>query len=124
MNRKLASTLTFAATTAALLAVAAIVSVNAYADDITIDTTPFVSSRARADVRAEAVGLSSASSEWKMQAGSDFQPDRSYTNRAARAEYIAARREVNAFTAEDSGSSYLAMQQRRHPGLILAGETR
>jgi hypothetical protein len=124
MNRKLASTLTFAATTAALLAVAAIASVNAYADDITIDDTPFVSSRTRADVRAEAMGLSSASSEWTMQAGSSFQPDRSYTNRAARDEYIAARREVNALNAEDSGSSYLSMQPRRNPSTILAGEVR
>jgi len=124
MNRKLASTLTFAATTAALLAVAAIASVSAYADDITIDTTPFVSSRTRAEVRAEAMGLTSASSEWTLQAGNDFRPDRSYTTRAAKAEYIAARREVNAFNAEDSGSSYLAMQPRRHPGMILAGEAR
>jgi hypothetical protein len=124
MNRKLASTLTLAATTAALLAVAAIASVNAYADDITVDNTPFVSSRTRAEVRGEAMGLSSASSEWKMQSGGDFQPDRGYTNRAARADYIAARREVNAFTAEDSGSSYLAMQPRRNPAMILAGETR
>ena len=71
MNRNLASTLSITTTAAAILAVAAIASGNAYADDITIDTTPFVSTKTRAEVRAEVMGqseaLRTASSEWSMQ---------------------------------------------------------
>ena len=43
MNRNLASTLTITATAAAAFALAAMASSNAYADDITVDNTPFVS---------------------------------------------------------------------------------
>lgn len=53
MNRNLASALTIGATAAAAVAVAALGPAKAYADDITIDTTPFVSSKSRAEVQAE-----------------------------------------------------------------------
>jgi hypothetical protein len=46
MSRHLASALAYTTTTvAAVFAVAAIASGSAYADDITIDNTPFVSSK-------------------------------------------------------------------------------
>jgi hypothetical protein len=52
MNRKLASALSITITAAAGLAAAAMASGDVYADDITIDVTPFVSSKSRAEVRA------------------------------------------------------------------------
>lgn len=111
MNRKLASALSIAITAAAGLAAAAIASGNAYADDITtIDTKPFISTKTRAEVRAEAMdpSLTSAASEWAMQLNYAPQSQSSYTREQATAEYIAARNEVNSRNAEDSGSSYLA----------------
>lgn len=114
MNRKLASALSITVTAAASLAAAAIASGNAYADDITIDTTPFVSTKTRAEVRAGAMGpsLTSAASEWAMQMNDATTPRSAYTRAQARAEYISARDEVNSRNAEDSGSSYLATLRR------------
>jgi hypothetical protein len=129
MNRKLASALTITATVAAVFAVAAIASGNAYADDITIDNTPFVSSKTRAEVRAEVIGRSEllriASSEWSTQLNEAPQPKSAYTREQAKAEYIAARNEVNARNAEDSGSSFfLALPRSMGPGVIMAGPAR
>jgi len=131
MNRTLASALAITTTTtaAAVLAVAAIASGNAYADDITIDNTPFVSSKSRAEVRAEAMEqsktLGSASSEWAMQQNEPARPNSAYTRKAAQDEYIASRNEVNALNAEDSGSSYFATLPRTaDTGVIMAGPAR
>jgi hypothetical protein len=127
MNRKLASTLAFASTTAAVLAFAAIASGNAYADDITIDNTPFVSSKSRAEVQAEVIGqsglLSNASSEWSLQMNGPAQPNSAYTREAAQAEYIASRDEVNARNAEDGGSSYFAPLPRSAT-VVMGGPAR
>ena len=129
MNRKLASTLTITSTAAAIFAVAAIASGNAYADDITIDTTPFVSTKTRAEVRAEVMGqaeqLRIAHSEWSMQSNHAVLPSSSYTRAQAQAEYIAARDQVKALNAEDSGSSYFAAAPRgMGSGVFMAGTTR
>ena len=129
MNRKLASALTITSTAAAVFAFAAIASGNAYADDITIDNTPFVSSKTRAEVRAELMGqseaLRTASSEWSMQLNQASQPTSGYTSAQAKADYIAARREVNALNAEDSGSSYFATLPRSvDHSIIMAGSSR
>ena len=102
---------------------------NARADDITIDSTPFVSSKTRDEVRAEVMGqselLRSSSSEWAMQFDQAPRHNSTYTREAAKAEYIAARREVSALNAEDSGSFYLATLPRRRDGnVIMAGEAR
>ena len=127
MNRKLASTLAFASTTAAVLAFAAIASGNVYADDITIDNTPFVSSKSRAEVQAEVMGqsglLSNASSEWSLQMNGPAQPNSAYTREAAQAEYIASRDEVNARNAEDGGSSYFAPLPRSAT-VVMGGPAR
>jgi len=127
MNRKLASTLAFASTTAAVLAFAAIASGNAYADDITIDNTPFVSSKSRAEVQAEVMGqsglLSNASSEWSLQMNGPAQPNSAYTREAAQAEYIASRDEVNARNSEDGGSSYFAPLPRSAT-VVMGGPAR
>jgi hypothetical protein len=116
MNRKLASVLSITTTAAAIFAAAAIASGNAYADDITVDKTPFVSSRTRADVQAEVMGqgelLRAASSEYSTQGNQAAKPTSTYTRAQATAEYISAREQVNALTAEDSGSSYFAALPR------------
>ena len=129
MNRNLASSLALSTTAAAAIALAALASSNAYADDITIDNTPFVSSRTRAEVQAEVMGQSEllrmANSEWPMQSNQASLPQSDFTRAQAQAEYIAARREVNALNAEDSGSSYLATLPRRVPdNVIMAGTDR
>jgi hypothetical protein len=126
MNRKLASTLSIVSTAAAAFAFAAIASCNAYADDITIDNTPFVSTKTRAEVRAEVMGqaeqLRMANSEWPTQMNQPFHSG--LTRAEAKADYIGSRREVNAFNGEDSGSAYLASLPRRGHNVILAGTER
>jgi hypothetical protein len=129
MTRTLASTLSITTTAAAVLAFAAIASSNAYADDITVDNTPFVSSKSRAEVQAEVMGqsqvLSIASSEWSTQQNHASQPKSDFTRAQATAEYLAARRQVSALNSEDSGSSYLASLPRRVDGsTIMASDAR
>jgi hypothetical protein len=82
---------------------------NAFADDITIDTTPFASTRSRAEVQAELAqfrqsGVNPWSNQYNQLAG--FQSTLSRSQVAA--DYIASRDQVAAFTREDSGSAYLA----------------
>ena len=117
MNRKIAS---------ALVIAAAAVAGNAFADDITIDTTPFNSTKSRAEVHAEFNQFKkSGTSPWSTQ----YNPLARFQSSATRAEvvaqYIAARDEVAAFGGEDSGSRYLA-QHRGHSttGVQLAGQPR
>ena len=127
MNRNLASTLTITATAAAAFALALMASSNAYADDITVDNTLFVSSKTRAEVQAEVIGqdMSIASSEWAGQMNEQRQAMGDFTRAQATSEYLAARREVSALNAEDSGSFYFAMMPRRADGsVILASESR
>ena len=83
--------------------------VDALADDISMDTTQFVSSASRDEVRAVVKAhpelVLQAASEWALQ---DNQPPRlqsSYTSAQAKAAYIIDRRSVAALTAEDSGSN-------------------
>lgn len=98
MNRQLAI--------AAVLAVAA---TSALADDITVDTTPFVSSRTRAEVQAELGQFQKAGvNPWSTQ----YNPLKTFASAKTRsqvqAEYVADREQVRALTGEDSGSAYLA----------------
>ena len=74
------------------------------ADDITIDPTPFVSTRTRADVRQEVA--KSSLTEWERQYGGPHAAS-GYTRAQAREAYVAGRREVWALGGEDSGSAYL-----------------
>jgi hypothetical protein len=125
MNRNLASTLAFAGTAAAAFALAAMTTA-AYADDITIDSTPFVSTKTRAEVRAEVMGQAD---QLRMAHGEGAPEMNRSTFRSSltRAQvtdaYIASRDEVNAFNGEDSGSSYLAANQTRS-SVLLAGKER
>lgn len=129
MNRKFASALSVLASAAAILAAAAIATGNAYADDITMETTPFVSTRTRADVRTEVIGqsrlLSVAASEWSMQMNKVTQPGGASTRAQATAEYIAARDQVRAQNGEDSGSTYFAsMPHGMASRVVMARQTR
>ena len=127
MDRNLASTLTITATAAAALALAVMASSNAYADDITVDNTPFVSSKTRAEVQAEVIGqdMTIASSEWAGQMNEPRRTMSDLTRAQSTAEYLSARREVSALNAEDSGSSYFATLPRRVDGsVIMASESR
>lgn len=111
MNRNLASALAIAGTAAAAVALAAISAGKAYADDITIDNTPFVSSRSRAEVQAELLGqadvLRAAASEWSLQSNQPPRVQSAYTSAQAQAEYKASRDYLRALYAEDSGSAWI-----------------
>jgi hypothetical protein len=129
MNRHFASALTFASTTAAIVFAAAMASSSAYAESpLAIEATPFVSSLSRADVRAELMNqramITAAGGEWTQQHNQVPQLDSGYTTAQAKAEYLAARREVMALTSEDSGSSYLAGQRSFNDGIVVAGQAR
>lgn len=113
-SRKLATALVLAATALAG---------NAFADDITVDTTPFVSSKSRAQVQAELTQFKQAgTSPWSIQ----YNPLRSFTSNTTRADvtaqYLDSRNQVAAFTGEDSGSTFLAQHRVRNTGTTLAGQ--
>lgn len=110
MTHTIASGLTLATIVAASLAVTAIASNKAYADDITIDNTPFASTRTRADVRDElmrpADRAKAATTEWTLQQDPAPVIRSSYTSQQARAEFKTSRQIVSALNGEDSGSAY------------------
>jgi hypothetical protein len=94
------------------LVVATFAAGNALADDITVDTTRFVSNASRAEVRSELAQFKqSGSSPWSNQ----YNQLANFKSRLTRAEvvaqFIADRTKVAAFTGEDSGSAYLARHE-------------
>lgn len=98
MNRNIAIALVLAATAGA-----------SFADDITVDSTPFASSATRAEVQSELKGftqsgINPASNQYNPLA--HFSSQR--TRAAVTAEYRQARNQVAALNGEDSGSAYLA----------------
>ena len=105
MNRTFASSLALGTATVAMAAAAVMAAGNAHADDITIDTMPAVLSAPRAVIKAELLNRS-ATDEWTLQRNQAPQPQSGFTAAKARADYAAARDEVRALNAEDSGSSY------------------
>ncbi|HEY0824180.1 MAG TPA: DUF4148 domain-containing protein [Ramlibacter sp.] len=115
MNRKLAI---------AILATAAAAAGNAFADDITVDTSPFLSNRSRAEVQAEQAAFrQSGVNPWSIA----YNPLRGFQGTATRAQvvadYIAARERVAAMTREDSGSAWLARRPAEVPATV-AGQAR
>lgn len=107
----------------ALAAVLAVAASGAFADDITIDTTPFVSTRTRAEVQAELGQYQKAGvNPWSTS----YNPLRTFTGgktRAeVRAEFLADREQVRALTGEDSGSAYFARGTQLDDRTRLAGE--
>jgi hypothetical protein len=117
MNRKFAFVLALAAAAAG----------NAFADDITIDPTPFVSTQSRAQVQAELKQFQQSGTDpWSMQYDPLAGFTSSRTRAQAEAEYLASRKEVAALTSEDSGSAYLARNESAHAAsrTHLAGQPR
>lgn len=82
---------------------------NAFADDITMEPSTFLSTASRAQVRDELMQSRQAGINiW----ADDYNPTADFRSSMSRsevtAEFLASRNAVAAFTAEDSGSSYLA----------------
>jgi hypothetical protein len=113
-------------TSALVLAAAALVATSSFAGDITVDTTPFVSTHSRADVAAELAQFKQSgpnvwATSYNQLAG--FQSQRSRAD--VRAEYIAARDQVADVTAEDSGSAALVRNRALRAGATrIAAQTR
>lgn len=107
MTRNTEASLVYATTIAAAAVAAALVSTSAYAESPTIDNTPFVSSRTRAEVQAELktpfIGGDPWSSEYNM-----FGRSSALSTEQVRGAYKMSREEANALNSEDSGSAYLA----------------
>ena len=82
---------------------------NAFADDITVETTPFTSTASRAEVQAELAQFKrSGANPWALNFSPLAQFHSSKTRAQVVAEFMSARDEVSAFNSEDSGSSYMA----------------
>jgi hypothetical protein len=81
----------------------------ALADDITVDPHPFVSTATRAQVQEELRQFQQAGANpWADDYNLVAQHPGSMTRAEVTAEFLGARRDVAAFTGEDSGSGYLA----------------
>jgi hypothetical protein len=96
---------------ASVLAISAASANVAFADDITIDTNPFVSTLTRSEVQAQlqqykAAGVNPWATTYNPFAR--FQSTR--TRAEVTADYLQSRDEVAALTGEDSGASWLAAQ--------------
>lgn len=88
---------------------AATVATNALADDITVDKTPFNSSRSRAEVLSEFAQFKQSGVN---PHSSSYNPLRSFRSEKTRAqveqEFLGTREQAHAVTGEDSGSAYFA----------------
>jgi hypothetical protein len=122
MDQRIVSTLGYLGTVAAAMLAAALMSGHALAEG-PIETPPaFTGSLSRAQVLQDRGQLTSFANEWTLQQELSRAPAASGITRAqATAGYIAARDEVHAMTAEDSGSSAIGRRAARQPGTIVAG---
>lgn len=107
---------------AALVAVAASLAGNAFAESPTVVKDNFASTKSRAQVNAELAAYKQAGvNPWSTQ----YNPLRTFKSDASRAQvtgaYLASRDQVSAFTGEDSGSAYLARNGRVVVSDTLAG---
>lgn len=125
MNHHLASALTFAGTVAAATLAAAVMTGNALAEGPIESSAPFTSTLSRADVQGDLMSqrsqVTDARGELAMAATAPQQITSAYTRAQARDEYIAARDEVRAMTAEDGGSSYISRAAARTANTMVAG---
>ena len=94
---------------------------SAFADDITIDNTPFVSTLTRQEVMAQLVQY--------QQAGinphaTSYNPLKYFSSAKSRGEvqqeFLASRQTVQAMNGEDSGSSWLTAHRGQEAGTSLA----
>jgi hypothetical protein len=109
MNQELASAIGVAAVATLAATTIAFTPTDALADDITMDTTKFVSSTSRDEVRAivktQPALVLQAANEWALQDNEGHSLKSNYSSAEAKASYIKERREVAALNAEDSGSN-------------------
>ena len=110
MTRNVASVLAFAAVSISAVVAATLMAGSARADDITIDSKPFVSSRSRAEVRAEL--MRNNTSDWATQY--ELRRQNGYRRGQTPTEYDEANRNSNVFNGEDSGSMYLGNMPLGH----------
>jgi uncharacterized protein DUF4148 len=94
---------------------------SAFADDITIDNTPFASTLSRVEVMAQFVQYKQAGVN---PHASSYNPLKYFGSVKSREqvqqEFLASREEAQAMTAEDSGSSWLAGHRAQEAGTSLA----
>ena len=96
---------------------------NAYADDISNDPFPFVSTRTRAEVKAELAEFrASGVNPWADDYDQLAQARSEKTRAEVTAEYMQERDRVAAFNGEDSGSVYLARATHQDQSIQMAGE--
>lgn len=97
-----------------------------FADDITVDATPFVSTATRAQVQAELAQFKqSGANPWSNRYNPLAQFTSQRTRAQVQAEYVDARDRVAAFTGEDSGSAYLASARAAETqSTAIAGQPR
>ena len=119
MTRRTFSVIAFSSSVAAATLAATVMAGSALAETPTVDNTPFVSTKTRAEVQAELFShrdqLSSSASEWVFQQN-EAQNASGYTRQQARAEYDASREQVRAMNSEDGGSRSLSRRTyRRQP---------
>lgn len=142
MNRNLASTLKFGATAAAAVVLAALSSSRAYANETAFDPAPFVSTKSRAEVRAELARMTDAERRQLYDdSGMHSTPFVSTKTRAeVRAElmnmtpaerhaydevptmHLKASQPKSAFTRAEARAEYIAWR-RTNPNAIRAGDT-
>jgi hypothetical protein len=107
MTRRTFAAIAFSSSVAAATLAAIVMAGSALAETPTIDNTPFISTKTRAEVQAELFShrdqLSSSASEWFLQQN-EARNVSGYTRQQARAEYIASREQVRAMNSEDGGS--------------------
>ena len=96
-----------------------------FADDITVETTPFTSTATRAEVQAELKAFKqSGVNSWSNRYDPLVQFSSQRTRAAVTAEYVDARGQVAAFTNEDSGSAYRAARDDDMVATPVAGQPR
>jgi hypothetical protein len=126
MTHRQTSIVTFGSTLAVAVLAAATMVGSARAEGPIGESTPFVGSRTRAEVRAELMQnraqLTSYGSEWALQQGQPLSMASGYTRAQATAEYIAAREQVQAMNAEHGGSGAFAVAPHRARGTLFARE--
>ena len=127
MNQRIASTLGYIGSVAAAVLAATLMSGNALAEGPIEVLPPFAGSLSRSEVQAQVMNdrgeVTSYASEWNQQQDRSLPRMSGYTRQQARADFIAARDQVHAMTAEDSGSSYVAQMPLPTPTTTVAGST-
>jgi hypothetical protein len=106
-----------------IAAIALVAASSAFAETPLADTTPFTSTRSRAEVQAELQQYKTAGvNPWAQS----YNPLRSFHGAKSRAqvtaEYLQSRDETAALTSEDSGSAYLSARTPSIADAILAGQ--